>query len=70
MVDAQQVTSVPVNPGQLTQVQPGQLGAAPGVSVSQVGDILTSIMPLITVMMLFMMLTPMMRGLGDAFKSR
>lgn len=68
MVGAQQLGSV--SPGQVSIVQPGQLVAAPGVGVSQIGDLLTSIMPLITIMMVFMMITPMMKGLGDGFKGK
>ena len=66
MIGAQQLGTV--TPGQLTMVQPGQLTTAPGVGVAQIGDLLTSIMPLIMIMMVFMMITPMMKGMGEAFK--
>ena len=53
-------------------VQPGQLTTAPGVSVAQteIGDLLTSIMPLIMLMMMMMMIMPMMKGMGEAFKAK
>jgi len=69
MVTAQQLGTV--SPGQLAVVQPGQLTTTPGVSVAQttdVGDLLTAIMPLIMIMMVFMMIMPMMKGMGEAFK--
>jgi hypothetical protein len=68
MIAAQQLGTI--SPGQLTLVQPGQLTTAPGVGVAQteIGDLLTSIMPLIMMMMVFMMITPMMKGLGEGFK--
>jgi len=61
-----------VSPGQLVMVQPGQLTTAPGVGVAQteIGDLLTSIMPLIMIMMVFMMITPMMKGMSEGFKAK
>ncbi len=38
------------------------------VGTSQIGDLLTSIMPLIMMMMVFMMITPMMKGMSEGFK--
>jgi len=35
---------------------------------TQISDLLTSIMPLIMIMMVFMMISPMMKGMGEAFK--
>ena len=40
-----------------------------GVGTTQVGDLLNSIMPLVMIMMVFMMITPMMKGMGEGFKS-
>ncbi len=68
MIGAQQLGSV--QPGQLTMVQPGQLTTAPGVGVSQVGDLLTSIMPLMMIMMVMMMIMPMMKGMAEGFKAK
>lgn len=70
MVRALQISTV--SPGQLVSVQPGQLTAAPGVGVAQteIGDMLTSIMPLIMLMMVFMMITPMMKGMAEGFKAK
>lgn len=67
MVGAQQVLTVP---GQVSMVQPGQLVTAPGVGTAQIGDLLNSILPLISIMMVFMMITPMMKSMGEGFKSR
>ena len=52
MIGAMQISTV--SPGQLSMVQPGQLTTAPGVGVSQIGDLLESIMPLIMMMMVMM----------------
>jgi len=53
-------------------VQPGQLTVAPLVCVAltEIGDLLTSIMPLIMIMMVFMMITPMMKGMSEGFKAK
>jgi hypothetical protein len=67
MLGAQQMITVP---SQLAAVQPGQLTTAPGVGASQIGDLLNSIMPLILIMMVFMMITPMMKGMSEGFKGR
>jgi len=66
MVKAQQFM---VSPGQLTTGQ--QLTTAPGVMPAQldISTLLTSIMPLIMLMMVFMMIMPMFKGLSEAFKS-
>ncbi|MFC1910291.1 cell division protein FtsH [Chloroflexota bacterium] len=70
MVGAQQLS---IAPGQLTQIQPGQLTSAPGVYVATqesggIGEMLNAIMPLIMIMMVFMMITPMMKGMAEGFK--
>ena len=46
-------------------VQPQQTSV---IGTTQISDLLTSIMPLIMLMMVFMMITPMMKGMGEAFK--
>ena len=52
------------------QIRPGQLTVSPGVLPAQdIGDLLTSIMPLIMLMMVMMMIMPMMKGMAEAFKS-
>jgi|GEM_PF-1865132 len=69
MLGAQQLGTV--SPGQLSSVQPGQLITAPGVYTQQeggIGDMLSSIMPLVMMMMVMMMIMPMMKGMSDAFK--
>jgi hypothetical protein len=68
MIGAQQLGTVA--PGQITQVQPGQLTTAPGVSTLQISDMLNAILPLISIMLVFMMITPMMRGMAEAFKAK
>ena len=68
MVGAMQISTV--SPGQLVMVQPGQLTVAPGVGVSQVGDLLESIMPLMMIMMVMMMIMPMMKGMAEGFKAK
>ena len=73
MISAQQVSVQPgqtvVRPGQ-TAVQPGQLAVSPyGVTGMQdIGTLLTSIMPLIMMIMVFMMLKPMLTGMAEAAK--
>jgi len=51
------------------QVRPGQLTAAQNnnTAASEIGDLLTSIMPLIMIMMVFMMIMPMMKGMTAGF---
>ena len=39
------------------------------VGTSQIGDLLTSIMPLIMIMMVMMMIMPMMKGMSEGFKA-
>jgi len=54
------------------QVRPGQLTPFPGTvapAQSEIGDLLTSIMPLIMIMMVFMMIMPMMKGMTAGFAS-
>ena len=54
------------------QMRPGQLTAVPATPVTgaqDIGTLLTSIMPLIMIMMVFMMLTPMFKGMAAGFKS-
>lgn len=70
MIGAQQIATV--SPGQLTSVvQPSQLTTAPGVAVSstEIGDLLSSVMPLVMIMMVFMMLKPMMSSMAEGFQS-
>jgi len=54
------------------QVQPGQIAVAPGVLPAgfDVGQLLMTLMPLITLMMVFMMIMPLMRTLAEAFRAR
>jgi len=47
------------------QLVPQQATVAP----ADIGDLLTSIMPLIMLMMVMMMIMPMMKGMGEAFKA-
>jgi hypothetical protein len=68
MVGALQLGAV--SPGQLTSVQPSQLTTAPGVATLQISDLLTSLMPIIMLMMVMLMLVPMMKGMAEAFKAR
>ena len=51
------------------QIQPGQLTAVPATvaPAQDIGTLLTSIMPLIMIMMVFMMLTPMFKGMAAGF---
>ena len=52
------------------QIQPGQLTAVPATTVTgaqDIGTLLASIMPLIMLMMVFMMLTPMFKGMSAGF---
>jgi len=60
MVTAQQV-----------QVRPGQLAVSTGVQPAQldISTLLTSIMPLIMLMLVFAMIMPMFKGLSEAFKT-
>jgi len=68
-MEAQQIQTG-VTPGQITTVTPGQLAVAPGVLPAfDIGTLLASLMPLIMLMMVFMMIMPMMRGLAEAFKA-
>ena len=67
MISAQQVS---VRPGQ-TAVQPGQISVSPYGQVApaqDIGTLLTSIMPLIMMIMVFMMLKPMLTGMAEAAK--
>ncbi len=70
MVGALQIPTI--SPGQLISVQPGQLTTTPGVGAAQteIGDLLTSIMPLIMIMMVFMMIMPMMKGMSEGFTAK
>ena len=70
MIGAMQLGTV--SPGQLVMVQPGQLTNAPGVGVAQteIGDLLTAIMPLMMMMMVMMMIMPMMKGMSEGFKAK
>ena len=76
MVTAQQVgVQRIVTPGQ-TAVQPGQISVTPYAPYAtttagqlDISTLLASIMPLIMLMMVFMMITPMMKSMGEAFKS-
>jgi len=50
------------------QVRPGQLAAVPATAAqTEIGDLLTSIMPLIMIMMVMMMLMPMFKGMSKGF---
>ena len=54
------------------QVRPSQITAVPATAVAAEFDIstlLASIMPLFMLMMVFMMLMPMMKGMAEAFKA-
>jgi len=48
------------------QLVPQQATVAPAFDV---GELLTSIMPLVMLMMVMMMIMPMMKGMGEAFKA-
>lgn len=66
MLKAQQVS---VSPGQ-TAVRPGQIQVSPytGVAAAQTFDIstlLTSIMPLIMLIMVMQLIKPMMKGVAE-----
>ncbi|GAI91544.1 unnamed protein product [marine sediment metagenome] len=53
------------------QIQPGQLTAVPATTVTgmqDIGTLLTSIMPLIMMIMVFMMLKPMLTGMAAEAK--
>jgi len=68
-MQAQQLTTG-VTPGQITTVTPGQVTVAPGVVPAiDIGQLLANIMPLIMLMMVFMMIMPMMKGLAEAFRA-
>ncbi len=74
MIKAQQLGVQPgqtfVRPGQ-TAVQPGQIAVSPYGQVTgmqDIGTLLTSIMPLIMIIMVFMMLKPMLTGMAEGFK--
>ncbi|MBA7588747.1 hypothetical protein ES708_30815 [subsurface metagenome] len=53
------------------QVRPGQLTAVPATvaptQLGGIGELLEAIMPLIIIMMVFMMLTPMLKGMAAGF---
>ena len=71
MVMAQQVGVQRVQAGQVA-VQPGQVAVSPYAQVApmqDIGTLLTSIMPLIMMIMVFMMLKPMLTGMAEAAKS-
>ena len=53
------------------QIRPGQLTAVPATTAAQfdIGQLLTSIMPLIMLMMVMMMIMPMMKGMAEGFKA-
>ncbi len=58
--------------GTVSTVQPGQLTTAPGVYTQQtsgITEMLNAIMPLIMIMMVFMLITPMMKGMAEGFNS-
>jgi len=38
-------------------------------SATDIGGMLDSIMPLVMIMMVFMMITPMMKGMSEGFKA-
>ena len=49
------------------QVRPGQIAAVPATAVAanfDISTLLASIMPLIMLIMVFMMLKPMLKGMG------
>ena len=53
------------------QIRPGQLTAVPATTMAAQFDIstlLASIMPLIMLMMVFMMITPMFKGMAAGFE--
>ena len=70
MVGPQQLS---VAPGQLSNVQPVQLPAAPGVYASTdsggITDMMNAIMPMVMMMMVMMMIMPMMKGMSEGFKA-
>jgi len=54
------------------QVRPGQITAVPAVVTPaelDISTLLASIMPLFMIMMVFMILSPMMKSMAEAFKA-
>jgi hypothetical protein len=52
------------------QVRPAQvLPYTTATQTSEIGDLLTAIMPLIMIMMVFMMMMPMFKGMSKGFES-
>jgi len=54
------------------QVRPGQITAVPAVITTaelDISTLLASIMPLFMIMMVFMILSPMMKSMAEAFKA-
>ena len=51
------------------QVRAGQLTPIGATQTEGIGDMLTSIMPLIMIMMVMMMIMPMMKGMSKGFES-
>jgi len=63
MVFTQQVQPQQVQPGQL--VYPGQLAAVPATNGAfDIGTLLTSLMPLIMMILMFQLLKPMISGMA------
>ena len=55
---------------QAQQVRPAQvLPYTTATQTNGIGDLLTSIMPLIMIMMVFMMMMPMFKGMSKGFES-
>ncbi len=55
------------------QIQPGQLTTIPATTTAapaqfDINSLLTSIMPLIMMIMMFSLLKPMLKGMGEASK--
>lgn len=51
------------------QVRAGQLVPTTVTGATDIGELLTSIMPLIMIMMVMMMLMPMFKGMAEGFKA-
>ena len=68
MVQALQTLVAPTVTPQQTAVMPSQTEVG-AYQTNGIGDMLTSIMPLIMIMMVFMMMTPMFKGMSKGFGS-
>jgi len=56
-----------MRPAQVRATQVSPYGTVSGMT--DIGELLTSIMPLIMIMMVFMMMMPMFKGMSKGFES-